>query len=86
MRTRPQLLADLRTIAADTLDWHGELDEASRLVADLRLDSLRALSLLIEVENRLRVRITPEDEAGLVTVGDLLTVLESRLGDSAESP
>lgn len=85
MRTRTQLLEDLQTIAADTLGWRGSLDESSQLVEDLGLDSLRALSLLVAVENRLRVRLTPADEAGLVTVGDLLTAIEGRLGEPAES-
>lgn len=85
MRTRLQLLDDLRAIAADTLDWHGPLEESSALTEDLGLDSLRALGLLIEIENRLRVRLTPEDEAGLVTVGDLLTVIQARLAEAGES-
>jgi acyl carrier protein len=85
VRTRLQLLDDLRAVAADTLDWHGPLDEGSRLVEDLELDSLRALTLLIEVENRLRIRIDPADEALLATVGDLLTVIQRRLEEPPES-
>lgn len=79
MHTRAQILEEIQTIAVDTLDWRGTVRETSILVEDLGLDSLRALTLIIEVENRLRIRLAPEDEAGLVTVGDLLTVIERRL-------
>ena len=77
--SRPEILDQIATIAAETLDWRGELQEDSRLIDDLGLDSLRALSLVIEIENRMRIRLTPDDEAGLVTVGDLLTTIENHL-------
>lgn len=83
MRSRTQILEEIRSIAAQALDWQGPLDESSRLVEDLALDSLRTLTLVIEVENRLRIRLEPEDERGLVTVGDLLTVIERRLAATA---
>jgi len=75
---RSEILDQISAIAADALDWHGELREESRLIDDLGLDSLRALTLVVEVENRLRLRLTPDDEAGLVTVGDLLDAIERR--------
>ncbi len=78
VRTRSQILEEIRAIAAETLDWRGKLVDETRLVEDLELDSLRALTLVIEIENRLRVRIEPEDEGGLDTIGDLLDVVELR--------
>ncbi len=78
VRTRSQILEEIRAIAAETLDWRGKLVDETRLVEDLELDSLRALTLVIEIENRLRVRIEPEDESGLDTIGDLLDVVELR--------
>lgn len=81
--SRSEILDQVATIAAETLDWRGELKEDSKLIDDLGLDSLRALSLVIEIENSLRIRLTPDDEAGLVTVGDLLTAIENHLGREA---
>jgi len=78
VRTRPQILAEIQAIAAATLGWRGEVSAATRLVEDLELDSLRALAFVVEIENRLRVRIQPEDETGLATVGDLAAVVELR--------
>lgn len=45
---------------------------------DLDLDSLRRIELLIEVENRFRVRLAPEDEAEVETLGDLTEVIRRR--------
>ena len=84
MRTRSEILAAVTAIATETLDWRGRVAETTNLVEDLDLDSLRALTLVIEIENRLRIRLTPEDEAGLVTVGDLLTAIERRLAKVVE--
>ena len=48
------------------------------LVADLGLDSARALELLVELEDTLGVEISDEDAARLNTVGDILSYLETR--------
>jgi len=85
VHTRSQILAEIATIAAETLNWRGDLDEGTELVADLSLDSLRALSLLIELENRLEISLQPEDEEGLVTVGDLISAVLARQ-ERAPSP
>ena len=47
-----------------------------RLVEDLELDSLRLLTLAVEVENRFRVAFEPEDDEEIVTVGDLVDAVE----------
>lgn len=78
--TRAEILAGIAEVARDEL----ELDPAAilpeaRLVEDLGLDSLRLLTLAAEVENRFRVALEPEDDASIVTVGDLVAALERRL-------
>jgi len=42
------------------------------LVADLGIDSPKALELLVELEDKLGVEISDEDAAGLDTVEDVL--------------
>lgn len=49
------------------------------LVADLGIDSPRALQLLVELEEELGVEISDEEAAALNTVGDILDWL-ARLG------
>jgi acyl carrier protein len=51
-----------------------------RLVEDLRLDSVRLLTLAAEVENRFHVVLSEGDEAAIVTVGDLVETVRRKLG------
>jgi acyl carrier protein len=46
------------------------------LVADLGLDSPKAVRLLVELEERLGAEIDDAEAAGLSTVGDLLRLAE----------
>ena len=48
-------------------------------IEDLELDSLKALTLAVEVENRFRVCLDPEIEATIVTVGDLVDMVRREL-------
>jgi acyl carrier protein len=54
-----------------------ELREEMELVADLGLDSPKALELLIELEESLNVEIDDAAVARLNTVGDVLGLVES---------
>jgi acyl carrier protein len=54
-----------------------ELRENMELVADLGLDSPKALELLVELEESLDVEIDDSAVAGLNTVGDVLGLVES---------
>lgn len=58
-----------------TVRFHPDL----RLVEDLALDSIQLLTLAVEVENRFRICMDPEDEEGIETVGDLADVVERKL-------
>jgi acyl carrier protein len=49
-----------------------ELVEKDELVADLGIDSPKALQLLIELEDALGVEISDDDAAKMDTVGDIL--------------
>lgn len=53
----------------------GTLTPEMDLVADLALDSARALELLVELEDALGVEISDEQAAGLNTVGDILAAV-----------
>ena len=47
------------------------------LVADLDMDSAKALELLVELEDRFDMEIDDENAANLNTVGDVLATIES---------
>ncbi len=53
-----------------------ELTPDMELVADLDMDSAKALELLVELEDGLEIEISDEDAARLNTVGDILAFLD----------
>lgn len=74
------ILAGIADVARRHLDWQGPFTPEMRLVEDLRLDSVRLLTLAVEVENRFRVLLDEVDEAGIETVGDLVALVRRKLG------
>ena len=75
------ILAGVAEVARVHLGWEDPLTPDMRLVEDLRLDSIRLLTLAVEVENRFRVRLDELDEGGIETVGDLVATVWRKLGD-----
>jgi acyl carrier protein len=75
------ILAGIAEVARVHLGWEDPLTPDMRLVEDLRLDSIRLLTLAVEVENRFRVRLDELDEGGIETVGDLVTTVKRKLGE-----
>ncbi len=79
--TDAEILSQLAEIARQKLDYDGELTVRSRLVEDLELDSIRLLTLAMEVEDHFRICLDEDDEAGIVTVADLVDVVRRKLAD-----
>ena len=65
----------INDLAREHLRWNGTLRRDMHLVEDLGLDSLKLLTLVVEIENHFRVRLDEEAEAEIVTVGDLVRVI-----------
>jgi acyl carrier protein len=78
--TDESILSGIAEVARTHLGWEGALTPDLRLIEDLRLDSIRLLTLAAEVENRFRVLLDEADEAGIETVGDLMAVVRRKLG------
>lgn len=68
--------AALKVLAEVSGRPRAELDPGLDLVADLGIDSPRALRLLVELEEALDVEIPDEVAARISTVGDLLAGVE----------
>jgi acyl carrier protein len=79
--TADGILAGIREVAREHLRWTGPLRPEMHLVEDLGLDSLKLLTLTVEVENRFRIRLDEETEARIETVADLVTAI-GRLHES----
>ncbi|QSQ12782.1 acyl carrier protein [Myxococcus landrumensis] len=74
-----EVLAEIRRIAADELEWKGEVELEHDLVGDLQLDSLGLTVLAVGLENRFRIRLSEEDSQGIRTVADLSRLVERRV-------
>lgn len=80
-----EMLAVLEDIARTKLDRHAPLARNVRLVEALALDSLRRLTLVVEVEDRFRIRLDDEDETGIETVGDLLDLIRRKRAEGPDT-
>ena len=63
------VLAQLSGVARD------QIQPTMELVADLGIDSPKALQLLVELEDRLQIEISDEAAARMDTVGDIFNFL-----------
>ncbi len=79
MMTDDEILHAISEVARDKLEREGELHRDMRLVEDLQLDSIRLLTLAMEVEDRFEICLDEEDEEAIVTVADLVQVVRRKL-------
>jgi len=84
---RAEILAEIRRILRDELEFPGPVELHHALAADLELDSMGALVLAVGLEDRFRVKLAEDDATSLVTVADLVALVEravAEAGDMAE--
>jgi acyl carrier protein len=74
------VLAGVAEVMRGHLGWQGPLGREMRLIEDLHLDSVRLLTLAVEVENRFRIVLDEADETAIETVGDLVEMVRRKLG------
>ncbi|HYU32335.1 MAG TPA: acyl carrier protein [Thermoanaerobaculia bacterium] len=75
------ILHGISEVARAHLGWEGaDLSPEMRLIEDLRLDSVRLLTLAAEVENRFRIFLDEADELAIETVADLVAIVRRKLG------
>jgi acyl carrier protein len=81
-----EILDAIAEVARKQLDWHGPVSREMRLLETFDLDSLRQLTLVVEIEDRFRIRLDDRDEASVATVGDLVdTIRRKRAGSAADA-
>ncbi|HYO55523.1 acyl carrier protein [Archangium sp.] len=77
------VLSEIRRIVSRELDWKGPVEPSHHLMRDLQLDSLGLTVLVVELENRFRIRLPLEDSVGVSTVGDLTRLVVSRTAEES---
>ena len=82
--TNSEILQAIAEVGRAHLGWERELTPQLRLVEDLQLDSVRLLTLAIEVENRFQICLDEDDEFGIETVGDLAAAVQRGLSAAQE--
>ena len=80
----PQILSVIGELARTQLGWSGSLELEMDLVEDLQLDSLKLLTLAVNIENHFQICLDPDDEAKIRTVQDLVSVIERKLTPRTE--
>ncbi len=74
-----QILNAIAEIARNHLDWRGVVSRELPLLETFDLDSLRQLTLVVEIEDRFRIRLDDRDEESITTVGDLVDTIRRKL-------
>ncbi len=64
----------------------GPLTDETVLTEGLGMDSIDLIGLVVQVENRFKVKISTEELRKIAHVGELLNLLESKLAAGAAEP
>jgi acyl carrier protein len=73
-----EVMQEISRIVRDELGVVREARPADDLLADLQLDSVGLLTLVVGLEDRFRVALEEEDAAKVRTVHDLASLVMSR--------
>src|SRR5260370_9999223 len=77
-----EVLAEIRRVLREELALARDAQPDDDLVADLQLDSVVLLTLVVGLEDRFRVALREEDAATVRTVSDLAALVERRLPEA----
>ena len=75
----------IELLEADTGETFANLDDTKNLREELGLDSVDVVSVVSQVERRFRVRLSQQELEQLVTVGDVLNLLEAKLAEQSRA-
>lgn len=73
-------------LEADTGEKFADLQDDTNLREGLGLDSVDVVSIVSQIERRFHIRLTHTELEKLVTVSDVLTLLESKLSAAELTP
>lgn len=76
--SRERIAEVITEMLRENLGVRAPIELGSDLLADFQLDSIRLLTLIVEIENAFQICFDPGDEADLRTVADLVALVERR--------
>jgi len=69
----------IELLEADTGEKYADLTENANLREGLGLDSVDVVSVVSQIERQFRIRLTHEELEKLVTVGNVLDLLQAKI-------
>lgn len=72
----------IELLEADTGEKYDDLKDETSLREGLGLDSVDVVSIVSQIERRFRIRMTHEELQTLSTVGDVLSMLQTKLASA----
>jgi acyl carrier protein len=75
----------IELLESDTGEKHNDLNESANLREGLGLDSVDVVSIVSQIERRFHIRLTHQELEKLVTVADVLDLLQAKLADTSSS-
>ena len=72
----------IELMEADTGETYANFDDSKNLRTELGLDSVDVVSVVSQIERRFRIRLSQQDLQQLVTVGDVLDLLQKKLNEA----
>jgi acyl carrier protein len=76
----------IELLEADIGETFSDLDDRKKLREEMGLDSVDVVSIVSQIERRFRLRLSQEELQRLVTVGELLDLLQQKLKDAPQPP
>jgi acyl carrier protein len=68
-------------LETDTGVQYPNLDDVTKLREGLGLDSVDVVSLVSQIERQFRIRLSHQELEALVTVGDLLNLIQNKIAN-----
>ena len=79
---RAEILAEIRRLLSVELEIEEPAHLDSGLARDLGVDSMGGITLAVGLEDRFRVKLPDQDAATVVTVGDLVELVQRAIREA----
>lgn len=76
------MFEEIKRILKDDMFIEGDIKMESKLKDDLHIDSVAAIELSLQLEERYNISINQDELASLITVNDVVKLLESKGADN----